>query len=363
MEKGSGDGGLKLQVGQLAEMKTFEDGFRGAWFRCKIKDVNLKENKIELEYYDFEDEITWTNIYEAPPHVKKSSRKKRQLMLRPQYPLLYDLYYKDERPPANSISEICVVIDDAWKVGDVVDWYKDDCYWSARVIKVLSNDKVQVTKYSAETGLLMTTNTLMAHGVLKPLSHSHTLVELPMPPAGQGKDGDILIALCKELRPSLDWSQRKGWTLPTVDGQPSCGAQLIFPSKQGMTSQREEVGGDSPLNASSTTGTGIGTSVNSSAERQISGPMDTAVSENVKTDDMESTDSISSMRVEESKAAAAASEEDVDYSVDLNIMHEETLEAPILDLEELANKVKWIKSILHSHQPLGNDRTSWKYNA
>ncbi|GKC56773.1 reverse transcriptase domain-containing protein, partial [Tanacetum coccineum] len=50
-----------------------------------------------------------------------------------------------------------------------------------------------------------------------------------------------------------------------LSGQPSCGAQLIFPSKQGMTSKREEVecaaapGGDSPLNASSTTGTGIGT--------------------------------------------------------------------------------------------------------
>nr|GEV52717.1 agenet-like domain-containing protein [Tanacetum cinerariifolium] len=136
-----------------------------------------------------------------------------------------------------------------------------------------------------------------------------------------------------------------------------------------MTSQREEVeraaapGGDSPLNASSTTGTGIGTSVNSSAERQISEPIDTAVFEDVKTNDMESTDNISSMRVEESKAAAGASVEDVDYSVDMNIMHEETLEAPILDLEELANKVKWIKSILQSHKPPGNDRTSWKYSA
>nr|GEU94500.1 agenet-like domain-containing protein [Tanacetum cinerariifolium] len=144
MEKGSsGDGGLKLQVGQLAEMKTFEDGFRGAWFRCKINDVDFKKNKILLEYYDFEEEITWTNIYDLPPHVKKSSWKKKQLMLRPQYPLLYDLYYKNEQPPVNSISEICVVIDDAWKIGDMVEWYKDDCYWSARVIKVLSNDKVQ----------------------------------------------------------------------------------------------------------------------------------------------------------------------------------------------------------------------------
>ncbi|GJU19786.1 hypothetical protein Tco_1153128 [Tanacetum coccineum] len=105
----------------------------------------------------------------------------------------------------------------------------------------------------------------------------------------------IAIAFCKDLRPSLDWSQRKGWTLPTV---------------------REEVeraaGGDSPLNASSTTGTNNGISVNSSAERQISKPMDTTVFEDVKMDDMESIDSISSMRVEESKAEAAASEEDVD---------------------------------------------------
>ena len=135
-----------------------------------------------------------------------------------------------------------------------------------------------------------------------------------------------------------------------------------------MTSQREEVehaaaaGSNSPLNASSTTGTGIGISVNSSAERQISEPMDTAVFEDVKTDDMESTDSISSMRVEESKAAAAA-EEDVDYSVDLNIMHEETLEAPILDLEELANKIKWMKSILHGHRPPSNDGTCWKFSS
>ena len=136
-----------------------------------------------------------------------------------------------------------------------------------------------------------------------------------------------------------------------------------------MTSQREEVehaaaaGGDSPLNASSTTGTGIGISVNSSAERQVSEPIDTAVFEDLKTDDMESTDSISSMRVEESKAAAATSEEDVDYSVDLNIMHEESLEAPILDLEELANKIKWIKSILHGHRPPSNDGTCWKFSS
>nr|GEU94501.1 hypothetical protein [Tanacetum cinerariifolium] len=59
MEKGSsGDGGLKLQVGQLAEMKTFEDGFRGAWFRCKVVWVVDQRNEGCI-------------IVEPPPHVFK----------------------------------------------------------------------------------------------------------------------------------------------------------------------------------------------------------------------------------------------------------------------------------------------------
>ncbi|GKD63165.1 hypothetical protein Tco_1305273, partial [Tanacetum coccineum] len=64
--------------------------------------------------------------------------------------------------------------------------------------------------------------------------------------------------------------------------------------------------------------------------------------------------SISIIGVQESNAAAAF-EKGIDYIVDLNIMHEETMEAPILDLEELANKIRWIKSILHSHQPPSTD--------
>ncbi|KAI7739529.1 hypothetical protein M8C21_018044 [Ambrosia artemisiifolia] len=48
MEKGG------FEVGQLAEMKSFQKGYRSAWFRCKIKDIDLKEEKILPDYYDFD---------------------------------------------------------------------------------------------------------------------------------------------------------------------------------------------------------------------------------------------------------------------------------------------------------------------
>ncbi|KAI3700359.1 hypothetical protein L2E82_44985 [Cichorium intybus] len=175
---------LKFEVGQLAEIKTFMEGYRGAWFRCKIKDINLRKNKIMPEYFDFPgEEITWKNIYELPHYGWEI---KRQLMVRPQYP---KMYHKNEMPAVNSISEVCVVIDGSWKFGDLVDWYKDDCFWSSRIVKILSDDKIKI--------------------------------ELSMPPAGQG---GIYEAFCKDIRPSL--------SRPTNNGQTSCNAQLIYPSQQ-----------------------------------------------------------------------------------------------------------------------------------
>ncbi|KAI3790705.1 hypothetical protein L2E82_03948 [Cichorium intybus] len=78
-------------------------------------------------------------------------------------------------PAVNPISEVRVVIDGVWKFGDLVDWYKDNCYWSTRVIKVLSDDKVKI--------------------------------ELPMAPLGEG---GVHEAFCKDLRLSLDWCLSKG---------------------------------------------------------------------------------------------------------------------------------------------------------
>ncbi|GJX29163.1 hypothetical protein Tco_0237242 [Tanacetum coccineum] len=58
-------------------------------------------------------------------------------------------------------------------------------------------------------------------------------IEYPLPPAGEGKVDETYEAFCKDLRPSLVWSQEEGWILPTVDGRTAGDAQLIFPSQQG----------------------------------------------------------------------------------------------------------------------------------
>lgn len=51
-----------------------------------------------------------------------------------------------------------------------------------------------------------------------------------------------------------------------------------------------------------------------------------------------------------------------DGSIVLNSMHSDTLEAAILDLEELANKVKWLRGILEHGIPLPHSLPPpWKF--
>ncbi|GJV91790.1 agenet domain-containing protein [Tanacetum coccineum] len=351
------EGLVKFEVGQEAELKSFLTGYRGAWFKFKIIDIFWKQNKIKLKYLNYDDgsisdiykleadslslslpqslcygRVTYLvgiqteKIYDVPPYFRRLNASNKQLMIRPCYPRMYD---KNTVPSV--ISEVCVVTNGPWKVEDLVDSFDEGCFWSGRVTKVLSEDKVQI--------------------------------EYPLPPAGEGKEDETYDAFCKDLRPTLVWSQEEGWILPTMDGRTAGDAQLIFPSQQGTDSEKEEIDdaavvGDSPLDAYGTgTSNGTGTSLDSlvegETEIQNSEAMDAAVCEDVKTDDLESIDRISIMGVQESNAAAAAAafEKGIDYTINLNIMHEETLEAPILDLEELTNKVKWLKRILHSHQP------------
>lgn len=34
----------------------------------------------------------------------------------------------------------------SWKVGDLVDWHKDDCYWSGTVVALKKNEPLQADK-------------------------------------------------------------------------------------------------------------------------------------------------------------------------------------------------------------------------
>lgn len=88
-------------------------------------------------------------------------------------------------------------------------------------------------------------------------------------------------------------------------------------------------------------------------------------------------DSVSSSHVRDAMAemAGTAAEKDScqnsgsskkarnDGSIPLNSLCSDTLEAAILDLEELVNRVKWIKGILQmgNNPPLNTLRPSWKF--
>ncbi|KAK4405833.1 hypothetical protein Sango_0589800 [Sesamum angolense] len=170
-------------------------------YRWSIRDVTKRKGHIGhvLEYYDFPDEkLKWTKLYQRVPqnHVGKAKEKHRELMLRPCYPPIYN---QKQVPQVSEISEVAVIVDDSWKVGDLVDWWTTDCYWSGRITKLLADDKAEI--------------------------------ELHPPPLGEGSSYEIHL---KDIRPSLDWSPQCGWTVPNQEGDTgrAC-ARLIKPVNQG----------------------------------------------------------------------------------------------------------------------------------
>lgn len=84
-------------------------------------------------------ELTWIKVYQKPPYLgKKSKSAKGQPMVRPDFP---PFYCESEKPNTSAISGVVVLVDDAWKVGDLVDWLTDGCYWSAKVNEILEDGK------------------------------------------------------------------------------------------------------------------------------------------------------------------------------------------------------------------------------
>ncbi|KAG6418683.1 hypothetical protein SASPL_120887 [Salvia splendens] len=187
---------LPFKVGQLAEVRSFEEGFRGAWFRCKIQKICKKKGILghALEYIDFsEEKVDWTKLYQVPSYYSRIRKGYcGELMVRPPYPPLYN---EKEMPHVAEISEVTVIAGDSWRVGNFVDWWSSDCYWSGHITQLLGDDKAQI--------------------------------ELTPPPYGEGSSYEVLF---KDLRPSLDWSPELGWTLPTQEGDICC--RVVKPVNQ-----------------------------------------------------------------------------------------------------------------------------------
>ncbi|KAJ9182230.1 hypothetical protein P3X46_006250 [Hevea brasiliensis] len=300
---------LPFKVGQLAEARSFIVGFRGAWFRCKIKEIGQRKSGVvcALEYYDFSDErITWTKLYQKPGKSKGA-----KLMLRPQFP---PIYRESEMPNISTISEVVVIRNDVWKVGDLVDWLSDSCYWSGRLIEVLEHDKFRIKLFP--------------------------------PPVGEGLSYE---ASCADLRPSLDWSPEHGWTVP-ISGNEDCHscARLVKPLNQGgfvdLTAHTVDEGRNKHNTEFSSH-----TSASCIPPPERSEDASAEVTrDNVGKDCHDDNSPSKKLRT--------------DRSISLNSMCSDTIEAAILDLEELVNRVKWIKNILEFGMPFPNSvQPSWKF--
>ncbi|KAL3507691.1 hypothetical protein ACH5RR_033073 [Cinchona calisaya] len=334
------DSDQHFEIGQLVEARSFMKGYRGAWFRCKITDTSRKNGHIGhvLHYLDFPDEKDkWTRLYQIPPTGKKKGPEiKRQIMVRPSFP---PVYRESQMPPASTISEVIVITKGIWNIGDLVDWFKDGCYWSAKVTQILGNEEA--------------------------------MVELMPPPLGEGSSYK---ASFSDLRPSLDWSPKNGWTLPNHKdgGHYHQFARLIHPVNP---SSGGTMGLEMPALSERITDGEAAAEL--SYARALSSHVSTkssTASENMKTggaSDMVKESQVlpkevmgtpEGLFIGEDLSHFSSPQKKLRMGISLNSTRSNTLEAAILDLEELANKIKWLKSILKFRSPLSNAvETSWTF--
>jgi len=136
-----------------------------------------------LDYIDYTSEDKeWVQVFEKnPKSSKKNSKESIQLMIRPSFP---QWCYGHEVPEQFPNSVVTAIVDEAWKVGDLVDWLNEGCYWSGKITKLLDEDRVEV--------------------------------KLLAPPIGEGKRYP---ANRNDLRPTLEWSLINGWTVPLSQNQ------------------------------------------------------------------------------------------------------------------------------------------------
>ncbi|KAL9240349.1 hypothetical protein vseg_014582 [Gypsophila vaccaria] len=338
---------LLFQVGQLAESRSFIPGYRGAWFRCEIKEVAWNNGRIRyrVRYIDYDaDGLEWLNLCEVPKINDDLKKAKRELMLRPQFP---PIYRESELPDTNAISDVAIVVDGRWSVGDMVDWWEEGCYWAGTITKSLGDETVEI--------------------------------KLPDEPVGEGL---TYVASYKDLRPSLNWSPNSGWTLPAPmeSRRGHSHARLIQPLKPGVRLCRSE-----SLTSSWTVVLAMPAQLSQSSVRGTTKPKATPRlvrskslperGKNIPGADEEQKQGEStgfdtggsathkpSVKIEVATSAetkdcenVSAETTGVDEPIPLNSTFCDNIESAILDLEELVCRVKWLKQILKFGRPSTSD--------
>ncbi|PIA36503.1 hypothetical protein AQUCO_03400419v1 [Aquilegia coerulea] len=306
---------LPFEIGQLAESKTFENGFRGAWFRCKIKKMNKKKGlQHYLEFFDFPDEKAhWTKVFQ-----KREAERDMHLMVRPSFP---SIYRESQMQDTRATSDVIAIVDDVWKVGDLVDWWFDSCYWCGRITHLLGEDKVM----GSEACVRLIQPTSQETGVEKN-------------PPKEGSFDDCSATSVSSHGPPATSPSPETSTYPPM-GTPK---QL---SDCGMNEETQRPCAVTSLDFN---------------DFDMGKPS--------------FSDSISSTHVERLPAETEKPKGTI-YNYEgpskrmrvsakdfLNSSLSDTLESSILDLEELVNKVKWLKRVHHYGIRYANSRIpAWKF--
>ncbi|CAM0870569.1 unnamed protein product [Alopecurus aequalis] len=198
---------LPFDVGGAVELKSFTKGYRGAWFRCKIIEISMRSGQLvyQIEYMDYpEEKRHWTTLYQIhPKDRKKKTCQNREPMLRPSFPQ----WCWDHIPQDGQKMDVVAVVSSPWKVGDLVDWWHTNCFWTGKIIELLGDGKVKIA--------------------------------CPEEPLGEGGCWD---ADHEDLRPALDWSLEKGWSAPLSqeNGESWYTARLITENPDAGISSSDE---------------------------------------------------------------------------------------------------------------------------
>ncbi|XP_073287300.1 uncharacterized protein [Primulina huaijiensis] len=304
---------VSMQDGRSSILQSHTTLFCYSWkfqfFFYQIIEISTREGHAGhiSEYYDFPDEkLVWTEFYQMNPYRVGRTRERIELMLRPPYPPFYS---KSQMPLVSEISEVTVIVDEEWKVGDLVDWWTTDCYWSGRIQGFSGDCKASL--------------------------------KLRTPPHGEGKTYEVLY---KDLRPSLDWSPQRGWTVPTQGGKHGrvC-ARIIEPLNPGQETMPDREKDESKDKRTSNIET------QGSEDRRMS---ETSNTQRRSSEDRRTSEQSNDPHKEHGAGGRVA----------LNSVETDTLEATIMDLEELVCKVKWIKKILgHGVSFSDGVRPEWEF--
>ncbi|KAJ3707922.1 hypothetical protein LUZ61_011627 [Rhynchospora tenuis] len=327
---------MPFKAGQIVEAKSFIQGYRGAWFRCRVKDTRIRGSFLEcmLEYFDFPDEkIQWTNIYRIPPKERGASDKqrKKELMIRPSFPPFHKV---SEHAPQHSPAEVKAVVNDVWKIGDLVDLWCEGCFWSGKIIKLSAVDSVQV--------------------------------ELHAPPAGEGGTYEGVL---KDLRPSLNWSLEEGWSVPisefngdswytarlvqqssciSLDNESGASVKALDPSFLSLKSRKEAP--DNTLSEKSNPISLCFAGDNSNHNIRTDVTLNPTAASSRSHSDLKNRDIGSSSGDEDSR-------EELSPEGQPDIIDES-----IMELEEVASKIRWLKGLLQFGFTWSNDtKASWKF--